>query len=327
MVEQVEVLLADAVEVEGALHRQRIGLLPLALFPVAPLRGDLADVDLGVEVGGEGVAVVAAVGVQDVDVVDLVEQVLLRVGAVDVGHARVEAAAQGGHVAGLPVALLEGPLLLVLELGLVGVLVVGGVQVGHAGAQAGLHDGQVLVGQGHVDQHVGLERLDQRDQRLDVVGIHLGGLDRTVQLRRDGAALVLVAAGQADLGEDFGMLGALVGNDAADAAGADNQDFAHGVSNPDREMFNDDRVLSVDGPRLRARTRCHPGRPFAPSSARSARVRDDGVPTSRGQVLFTRALRPKAQESARVGPAREGGRAGCGARQPAVGRVMRLGSR
>jgi hypothetical protein len=59
--------------------------------------------------------------------------------------------------------------------------------------QAGLHDGQVLVGQGHVD-----------------------------------LALVFVATGQADLAEHFGMLCTLVGDDASDAAGADNQDFAHG---------------------------------------------------------------------------------------------------
>ena len=236
VVEEVDVLLADAVEVELALHRQRVGLLPLALLPVATLRGDLANVDLRVEVGGEGVAVVAAVGIQDVDAVDLVEQVLLGVGAVDVGHARVEAAAQGGHVAGLLVAVLEGPLLLVLELRLVGVLVVGGVEVGHAGLQARLHDGQVLIGQGHVDQHVGLERLDQLDQLIDAVGVHPGGLDRAIQLSGDRLALRLVAAGQQDLAEDLGMLGALVGHDAADAAGADNQDFAHGGSNPDREM-------------------------------------------------------------------------------------------
>jgi hypothetical protein len=55
------------------------------------------------------------------------------------------------------------------------------------------------------------------------------------------------------------MLGTLVGDNATDAAGADNQDFAHEGSNPDREMFNDDRVLSVDGPPRRVRTRCHPG--------------------------------------------------------------------
>ena len=64
---------------------ERVGLDPLAVLPVFAARGDLADVDLGVEVGGERLAVAAGVAVDDVDGLDLVEQVLLRVGAVDVG--------------------------------------------------------------------------------------------------------------------------------------------------------------------------------------------------------------------------------------------------
>src|SRR5687768_17954327 len=61
------------------------------LFPYTTLfrsRRDLADVDLGVEVGRERLAVRAGVAVDDVDVVDLVEQVLLHVRAEHVRHAR-----------------------------------------------------------------------------------------------------------------------------------------------------------------------------------------------------------------------------------------------
>src|SRR5690554_3019802 len=122
MVEQVDILLADAIEVELALLGQRRSLYPLPLLPVAAIRGNFANVDLGVEVGGKGVAVIATVGIENIDTVNFVEQVLLRVGAVNIGHAGVEAAAQGGHVARLGIAVMEGPLLLVLELGLVRVL-------------------------------------------------------------------------------------------------------------------------------------------------------------------------------------------------------------
>src|SRR5690625_226776 len=98
MVEQVDILLADAIEVELALLGQRRSLYPLPFLPVAAIRGNLANVDLGVEVGGKGVAMIAAVGIENIDAVNFVEQVLLRVGAVNIGHAGVEAAAQGGHV-------------------------------------------------------------------------------------------------------------------------------------------------------------------------------------------------------------------------------------
>ena len=73
MVQQVHVLLADAVEVVFALDLHGFGLHPVAVLPVGAVGGNLADVDLRVKVGGERVAVVAAVAVEDVDVVDLVK--------------------------------------------------------------------------------------------------------------------------------------------------------------------------------------------------------------------------------------------------------------
>ena len=53
-----------------------LSLTPLSIFVVLPLLGDLTDVDLGVEVGSEGLVVVTAIAVYDVEIVDLVEVVL-----------------------------------------------------------------------------------------------------------------------------------------------------------------------------------------------------------------------------------------------------------
>jgi hypothetical protein len=129
---------------------------------------------------------------------------------------------------------LVGPLPGVFELGEVGRFVVGGVDVTDAGVEAGVHQVEVLVGQGDVDEQVGAEGLDQgvtvaltssasraaRADRAAGGGLDVGG---------DGLALVLVARGQHDLREGLGVHGALVGDDVADAAGADDQDFlAHG---------------------------------------------------------------------------------------------------
>src|SRR5690554_2476930 len=109
MIEQIDILLANAIEIELALLGQRRSLHPLPLLPIAPIRGNLANVDLWVEVGGKGVAVIATVGIENIDALDLVEQIFLCVGTVNIGHAGIEAAAQGGHVARLGVAVMEGP--------------------------------------------------------------------------------------------------------------------------------------------------------------------------------------------------------------------------
>ena len=86
---------------------------------------------------------------------------------------------------------------------------------------------QVLVGEGHVDHQLRLHLLDQGHQFGHVVGIDLGGLDAVAQLGGDGVALALGARGQGDFAEDIAALGAFVGHDLPDAAGTDDQNFAH----------------------------------------------------------------------------------------------------
>ena len=194
VVEQVHIFLAHLREIVFPFDLHGLGLHPVAVLPVAAVGRDLPQVDLGVEVGGEGIAVVAAVAVQDVDGVDLVKIVLQGVGGKDAGDARVKAGAQDGGQAGLLELLGVSPLPAVIKVGgetlllaalfidsapggVVGVLrlIVGGVDVVDAAGQAGVHDGQVLIRQRHVQDHVGRRKLWMtRGQLLHVVGVHLG---------------------------------------------------------------------------------------------------------------------------------------------------------
>ena len=250
VVEQVHVLFAHLIEVVLPLDAHGRDLDPVAVLPVAAGGRDLAQVDLRVEVGGEGVAVVAAVAVEDVDGVDGVELVLLGVGAVSLGHTRIEATAQQRGQAGFLKLFGIGPLPAVIEvgretgllaallvdgapLGVVGVLrlVVGGVHVVDAAGKAGVHDGQVLIGQGDVHHQVRLVGLDEGNDLFGLVGVHLGGGDLGGglggQLGGQLVTLCLGAAGDADLGEHFGHLAALVDGNGGHAAAADDQNFAH----------------------------------------------------------------------------------------------------
>jgi hypothetical protein len=228
VVEAVDVFGADAVrEVEGTFQFQGLGLDPLAVFPVAAVGGDFAEVDLGVEVGGEGFAVVAGVAVDDVEGVDFGEVVFEGVGGVDVGDAGIEAAAEEGGESGGFEALLVGPLPVVFELSDVAGFVVGGVDVVDAGGEAGVHDGEVLVGEGDVDDDLGLEVFQEGGEFGDVVGIDAGGEDGAGDFGSDGVALGFGAGGEHDLAKDVRELGAFVGDDAADAAGSDDEGFGH----------------------------------------------------------------------------------------------------
>ena len=86
----------------------------LAVFPVTALGGHFADVDLRVEVGGKRIAVIAAVDVDNVQGMDLVEVVLGDVGGKHVGGAGIEPGTEQSHQPRLFKFVLIGPLPAVL---------------------------------------------------------------------------------------------------------------------------------------------------------------------------------------------------------------------
>ena len=185
--------------------------------------GNLADVDFRVEVGGKGLMMVARVAVHDVQILDFVEMVLGGVCRVHAGDARVESAAEDGGQAGVLETLLVGPLPAVFKMGHVFRFVVGRVQIVAPRLQASLHDGQVLIRQGQVHHHVGLEAFEEFHQFVHVVGIHLCCPDgRIPDGLHDGIALGLGPAGNHNLVKHFRMLGHFVRRDRSHAAGTDN---------------------------------------------------------------------------------------------------------
>src|SRR5699024_2051464 len=173
-----------------------------------------------------------------------------RIGAVRLGHARVKAAAQQGGEAGVLELLFVGPLPGVVEVGgeaflpaallidgapgrVVGVLglAVGSVHVVDAAGQAGVHDGQVLVGQRDVHDQVRPVAFDEGDELVHIVGVHLGGGDPGAgdggQLFGQSVAFGFRAAGDAQLAENVADLAALLDGYAGNAAAADDKNFAH----------------------------------------------------------------------------------------------------
>ena len=93
----------------------------------------------------------------------------------------------------------------------------------HAGLEAGIHDREILVGQGDVDHQRGLHAAYQRHRLRDVVGVNLCRVDGAADLRRDATAFLLGATGQPDLRKHLRNLCALVCHHLPDAAGADDE--------------------------------------------------------------------------------------------------------
>ena len=76
MVQQIHILVPYLLEIILALDRHGRNFYPVSVFPVAAGCGNLAQIDLGVEVGGKCVTMVTAVAIQNIDLIDLVKLML-----------------------------------------------------------------------------------------------------------------------------------------------------------------------------------------------------------------------------------------------------------
>ena len=75
MVEQIHILLSDSLKIVLSLYLHR-----LRLHPVGAFGRYLTDIDFRIKVCGKGIAVIASVAVQDIDIVNLIKFMLQRIG-------------------------------------------------------------------------------------------------------------------------------------------------------------------------------------------------------------------------------------------------------
>ncbi len=236
--QRVHFIVAGQVQVLRTHHRQVVGTLdfehgvagPLAVLPAPHLSGEFAEIDLGIEVGGEILAVGTGVDVEDIDRVNAVEILLLRQCRIGIDHTRVEAHAKdGGDV--LLLAFLEVFPLVVAVPGrcftdLARLFVDGGVEVRHAGIDAGTQHRHVEERGADVDDDLRSGFADQRLGRFDIQGVQREGLDigglfeaaLGLDAVDDGLAFGDVARRDSNTTEFVVVLRALVGHHLGDTS-------------------------------------------------------------------------------------------------------------
>ena len=213
---------------DGLMDSQRLGFEPLSVLIVEALLGYLADIDFRVKISGKSLVMVASIAVYDIQVMDFVKIVLSGIGSIDAAYARVKTTTQNSGKSGFLELVLISPLPAILEVSLVLRFVVGGVQIVAATGQTGIHDGEVLIRQGQVDNQLGLEAIEEHLELLYIIGIHLGGLNIWVAYRLDYlVAFLLTATGYHKVGKHIGILVNLECRYGGDASGANHQYSAH----------------------------------------------------------------------------------------------------
>ena len=226
MVQQIHILFANLIEVVFPLDFHRLGFHPFAVFDVAALCRNFPNIDFRIEVGGKRIAVVTAVAVQNVDIIDFVKVVLLGISTKYASYAGVKAAAQQRCDASLFKTFPISPLPLVLKLCSIFRFIVRSVHIVRLGGKTSVHNGQILIGECYVNDNVWLFLLNQGNQLVYIIGIYLCSGDFSsrlvLQFFLELVTLGLGTAGNADFRKHFTVLAALVNDNTCHAAGSDN---------------------------------------------------------------------------------------------------------
>ena len=111
------------------------------------------DIDLRIKVGGKGVTVIAAVNINNIQGMDFIEIMFGNIGSKYIGRTRIKATTQKCHKTGIGKPLLISPLPAVLKLRSIQRLVIGGIHIVNTRFETGIHNRQILIGQGDIDHH------------------------------------------------------------------------------------------------------------------------------------------------------------------------------
>ncbi|MNP45375.1 hypothetical protein D3C76_1392960 [compost metagenome] len=103
-----------------------------------------------------------------------------------------------------------------------------------SGSQTRVHNGQILIGESHVNDHIRAKALNEGNHLIRIISVKLGSLNfcfTALKLGLQRVALLFRAAGNANFLENVRILATLVYNNTCNAAGANNQSFSQ-LTNP-----------------------------------------------------------------------------------------------
>src|ERR1700730_12710143 len=106
---------------------------------------------------------VTGIAIYDVNLMDLVKQMLLSIGTKDVGDTWIKSTSKNCKNPFFAITLFIVPLPFIAEFCLILRFIVGRIQITRASSKTSIHKWQVLIWQGHIDNHIRLHFLNQRN--------------------------------------------------------------------------------------------------------------------------------------------------------------------
>ena len=244
MMEQIHILMSHLSEIVLPLNAHRRYFHPVSVFPVRARSGHLPEIDLRIKVCSERISVVTAIAVQNINGINLVKKMFLRIGTEYLRHSRIKTGTKEGRKSRFLKLLFICPLpgvikvrresflltsfviyFLPLRIGNVFRLIVGRIHIVNTAGQAGFHDRQILIRKGNVHNQIRIHFFDQCNHFFCVVCVHLFCGDHCLCLSfhffLQLITFGLCPAGNTDFLENFTVLTAFLNRHLSDSAASD----------------------------------------------------------------------------------------------------------
>ena len=145
VVQQIHIFHAYLRKIIFPLDLHRFRLHPVAVFPVRALSGHFPDIDLRIEVRRKRIAVISAVTVQNINIMNFIKIMFQGVSRKYAGHTRIKSTSKKGCDPCFFVFFSICPLPFVLKFCGIFRLVICCINIMYASLQTGVHNRQILI--------------------------------------------------------------------------------------------------------------------------------------------------------------------------------------
>ena len=142
-------------------NRHSWNFYPLSIFPITAWLSNLSNIYFRIEISCKSFSVVTRIAIYDIQIMHFIKIVLVGIGCVYLSNAWVKSTTQKCHQSCRFKTFLISPLPTVFKLSHIFRFIIGGIQIMHTSFQTCIHDGQILIGQCNIYNHLRSKRFDQ----------------------------------------------------------------------------------------------------------------------------------------------------------------------
>ena len=136
------------------------GSYPFTILIITSVLGDFTDINFRIEISGKRFMMITCITVYDVQILNFVEIMFSCICRIDSTYTRIKTTTQDSCQPGFFETIVVSPLPAIFKMSFIFGLIVRSIQIVHSSFQTSFHNGQVLIGEGNIDNHFRFEVIE-----------------------------------------------------------------------------------------------------------------------------------------------------------------------